>query len=264
MSKKIIIGNWKMNPIIKKEAEKLFSIIAKNVSNIKRTEIVIAPPFVYLEKLKKISKKIILGAQNAGSEEVGAFTGEVSPVMLENMGVKYVILGHSERRVMPARQSFGVGGGETNADINQKVKTALSAGLLPILCVGENHRDENHEYFNFVKTQILECLAGVSKNLFPKIIIAYEPVWAISSTVNRHDATPHDSLEMSIFIRKVLSDISSPAVAGGMRIIYGGSVNERDAGDFLMNGGVDGLLVGRASLNVKKFVEIVKIAENIK
>ncbi len=252
--KKIIIGNWKMNPVTKKDAEKLFSIVAKNVSNIKRTEVVIAPPFVYLEKLKKISKKIILGAQNAGSEEMGAFTGEVSSVMLSGLDVKYVILGHSERREM----------GETNGSINRKIKVALSANLSPVLCVGEKHRDENHEYFNLVKTQITECLAGVPKNLFSKIIIAYEPVWAISSTVNRHDATSHDSLEMSIFIRKVLSILSSPEIASGMRILYGGSVSERDAGDFLMNGGVDGLLVGRASLTAQKFIDIVNICEALK
>ncbi len=254
MAKKIIIGNWKMNPITKKEAEKLFSDVAKNVSNIKRTEIVIAPPFVYLEKLKKISKKIILGAQNAGSEEMGAFTGEVSPTMLESLGVKYVILGHSERREM----------GETNGSINRKIKVALSANLSPVLCVGEKKRDENHEYFNLVKTQITECLAGVSKNLFSKIIIAYEPVWALSSTLNRRDATAHDSYEMTVFIRKVLSDISSPEIAGSVRVLYGGSVNERDAGDFLTNGGVDGLLVGRASLIAKKFIEIIKICEALK
>lgn len=231
----------------------MYGNIAKSVSKIKKTEIIICPPFIYLEKLKKISKKLALGAQDAFLGDVGAFTGEVSAEMLYNLGVKYVILGHSERRAM----------GESNSDINKKLKGVLSASLIPVLCVGENARDLDHGYFNIVKTQILECLSGINKNLFSKIILAYEPVWAISSTVNRKDATAHDSNEMAIFIRKVLSDLSSPDVANKMRILYGGSVSSKDAGEFLTHGGVDGLLAGRASLDAKKFSEIVKIAENI-
>ena len=252
MTKKIIIvGNWKMNPLILKEAEKLFFGVARGISGIKKTEVVICPPFLYLDKLKKISqKKISLGAQDAFAENVGAFTGEVSGEMLYNIGARYVILGHSERRAL----------GEDNSDINKKIKSALMAGLRPILCVGENIRDENHSYFSLVKTQLEECLLGVSKNSISKIIIAYEPIWAISSTLDRKDATPDDSREMAIFIRKILSDKFGPE-ASHVRIIYGGSANEKDAEDFLKNGGVDGLLPGRASLDAKKFVEIVKICE---
>jgi triosephosphate isomerase len=255
MSKKIIIGNWKMNPRTLKEAEKLFSAVAKGISGVKKTEIVICAPSIYLERLKKIrTSKIKIGAQNAFLGDTGAFTGEVSPFMLSNIGVKYVILGHSERRSPPA------GGGETNEIINKKIKSSLSVGLIPILCVGENVRDESHSYFNLVKTQLEECLMGVSKNSISKIIIAYEPVWALSSTVNRRDATPLDSREMAIFIRKILFD-KFGRDASSTRIIYGGSANEKDAEDFLKNGGVEGLLPGRASLNAKKFVEIVKICE---
>ncbi|KKQ32967.1 MAG: Triosephosphate isomerase [Candidatus Nomurabacteria bacterium GW2011_GWA1_37_20] len=213
---KIIIGNWKMNPLTIKEAE-----------------------------------KINLGAQDAFWGDVGAFTGEVSAEMLYNAGIKYVILGHSERRTL----------GETNELVNKKIKGSLSAGLTPVLCVGESMRDENHSYFNLVKTQLEECLNGVKKTFASKIIIAYEPIWAISSTLNRHDATSVDSREMAIFIRKVLYD-KFGAEASRIRIIYGGSVNEKDALDFLNNGGVDGLLSGRASLNAKKFAEIINIAEN--
>lgn len=249
--KKIIIGNWKMNPSSIKEAEKLFGSIAKSISLIRKTEIVICPPFLYIDKLKRISKKIFLGAQDLFWGDVGPFTGEVSGEMLYSAGVKYAILGHSERRAL----------GENNADINKKIKGALSSGLCPILCVGEDKRDENHGYFGLVKTQLKECLAGISKNLISKVIIAYEPVWAISSTANRKDATPADSQEMVIFIRKVLTD-KFGAESSKTRIIYGGSVNERDALDFLQNGGVDGLLSGRASLNAEKFAEIIKIAEN--
>lgn len=252
-SKKLIIGNWKMNPLTAKEAEKLFSVVAKEVSVIKKTEIVICPPYIYLEKLKKIrTSKIKLGVQDAFGGDVGAFTGEVSADMLDNFGVRYTILGHSERRSM----------GESNADINKKIKSALTSGLSVILCVGENTRDQDHGYFNFVKTQLEECLVGVSKNLVSKIIIAYEPVWAISTTVDRKDATAADSLEMSIFIKKVLSDKFGGEVSK-IRIIYGGSVNTKDAEDFLKNGGVDGLLVGRVSLDAKKFTEIIKICETL-
>lgn len=250
ITKRIICGNWKMNPLTLKEAEKLFNDVIKGLSGIKKTEIAICPPFLYLEKLKKISKKISLGAQDAFGQDVGAYTGEISPDMLYNIGIKYVILGHSERRAL----------GEKNIDVNKKIKTALVASLVPVLCVGESVRDESHGYFNLVKNQLEECLAGVSKNLISKIIIAYEPIWAISSTKDRKDATPADSLEMVIFIRKVLFD-KFGSDAGKTRIIYGGSANEKDAEDFLKNGGVDGLLPGRASLNAKKFIEIVKICE---
>lgn len=250
MTKKIIVGNWKMNPRSMKEAEKLFSDVAKGISGLKKTEAVICAPFIYLEKLKKLSKTISLGAQDAFWDEVGAFTGEVSAEMLYNLGVKYVILGHSERRAL----------GENNSDVNKKIKASLVAGLRPILCVGESVRDENHGYFSLVKNQLEECLAGISKNSISKIIIAYEPVWAISSTVNRKDATSDDSREMTIFIRKILSDKFGKE-ASRMRIIYGGSVNEKDAEDFLKDGGVDGLLAGRASLTAEKFVQIVKTCE---
>ena len=252
--KSIVVGNWKMNPRTKKEAEKWLGSIAKSVKRIKNTEIVICAPFIYLEGLKKISRKITLGAQDAFWVDVGPYTGEISGDMLYNMGLKYVILGHSERRAL----------GESNAEVNKKIKGALSAGLTPILCVGESARDPKHEYFNVVKEQVEECLKGVSKNFISKIIIAYEPIWAISSTANRKDATAADSKEMAIFIRKTLAGLATPEIAKQVRVIYGGSVNEKDAKEFLENGGVDGALPGRASLDPKKFVEIVKICEALK
>ena len=258
--KKIIIANWKMNPSTTKEAEKLFTAVVKSVGRIERTEVVICAPFVYLEKLSARGrsalggKKISLGGQDAFDGDVGPYTGEVSSEMLYNLGARYVILGHSERRAL----------GETNEVINRKIKGALFAGLVPIVCVGEKERDESHGYFNLVKTQVVECLNGISKNLISKIIIAYEPVWSISSTIDRRDATSADSREMAVFIRKILSDITSPEIASKTRVIYGGSVTEKDTGDFLENGGVDGVLPGRASLDAKKFIEIVKICEALK
>jgi triosephosphate isomerase len=256
VKKKIIIGNWKMNPSSLKEAERLFTSITKSVSGIKKTEIVICPPFIYLDRLNSFLKaksyklKPNLGAQNTFWGDTGAFTGEVSAEMLYGIGAKYVIVGHSERHAF----------GENNNDINKKIKASLSAGLFPILCVGESVRDKNHNYFNLVKMQLLECLIGISKNSISKIVIAYEPIWAISSTPDRKDATSDDSKEMAIFVRKILSD-KFGSEASKIRIIYGGSVNEKDAEDFLQNGGVDGLLPGRASLDVKKFSQIIKICE---
>jgi triosephosphate isomerase len=244
-----------MNPVMAKDADKLFTDISKNVSKIKNTIIAVCPPFIFLDRLKSISKrtkKILIGAQNLAKEEQGAFTGEVSSLMLVSMGVWYVILGHSERRTI----------GESNLDINKKIKLALASGLIPVLCVGEIVRDEEHGYFNIVKSQIEECLSGVSKNLISKIIIAYEPVWALSTTKDRKDATPGDSLEMVIFIRKVLSD-KFGVESSGMKILYGGKVDEKNASDFLVSGGVDGLLVGRASLDAKKFLEIINISESL-
>lgn len=236
-----------MNPSTKKEAESIFKLILKNLNPKTKAEVVICPPFLYLESLKKLSKKVSLGGQDTFWEEKGAFTGEISTDMLLNIGAKYVILGHSERRAL----------GESNEDINKKIKQSISAGLIPILCVGESIRDENHEYLNFVTTQIEECLAGVSRNLISKIIVAYEPVWAIGKNATR-EATPEEFREMSIFIKKILNDKFGTKMIEQTRIIYGGSVHPENALGFLQEG-ADGFLVGRDSLDPNKFTEIISI-----
>lgn len=247
---KIIIANWKMNPASLKDAEKIASGIVKGLKNTKKTNVVVCPPFLYLEKIKKISKKILLGAQDAHFEVTGAFTGEVSAQMLESVGVKYVILGHSERRAI----------GDTNEIINKKIKSALASHLIPVVCVGEKVRDENHEYLYFIKTQIEECFEGISKSLISKIVIAYEPIWAIGKNATR-EATAEEFLEMSIFIRKVLSDKFSAKIVEDIKIIYGGSVHPENCFEFLQKGNANGFLVGRDSLDPKKFLEILKITE---
>lgn len=249
MSKMIVIGNWKMNPLSLKEAEKLFTNISKSISNTKKTEVVICPPFLYLEKLKKISKKVLLGAQDSFWEDSGAYTGEISGEMLYSIGVRYVIVGHSERRVM----------GENNQDVNKKIKALIKSGITPVVCIGEVKRDENHEYLNFIKTQIDECLNGVSKNSLSKIIIAYEPVWAIG--LGASPATSEEFREMNIFIKKILSDKFGAKELSNIRVIYGGSVDGKNAGDFIKEGHADGFLPGRASLDPKKLSEIIKICE---
>jgi len=240
-----------MNPIREKEAEKLFANTSKFLSEIKKTEVIVCAPSLYLAKLKKLSRKIKLGAQNAFYEESGAYTGEISTEMLYDIGAHYVILGHSERRVM----------GETNEEINKKIKASFSSGLIPILCIGEKERDENHEYLNLIKNQIEECLKGVSRDFISKIIIAYEPVWAIGKNAKR-EATSAEFLEMKIFIKKIFSGIFGVKTKIPS-IIYGGSVNEKNVAEFLKLGEADGFLVGRISLEPAKFFKIINVTENV-
>ena len=253
MSKKIIIGNWKMNPKNATLAKGNFDAIKKSISSFKNVDVALAAPFVYLKELSKLSSAgLSLAAQNISTVSEGAFTGEISGSMLADCKIKYVLIGHSERRAM----------GETNEYINKKIKLALKSKITPVLCVGESERETGMWYLGKIKTQIEECLVGISKNLVSNIIIAYEPIWAISTTANRKDATPHDCEEMRIYIRKVLNDMYGISVVDKIKIIYGGSVDEKNAQGFLVEGGADGLLPGRASLTPKKFAAIVKIAND--
>ena len=202
-------------------------------------------------KAKSYKLKPNLGAQDSFWGDKGAYTGEISVEMLYNIGARYVILGHSERRAL----------GENNNDINKKIKASISAGLRPILCVGESIRDENHEYLNFIKMQIEECLNGISKDSISKVIIAYEPIWAIGK--GSYPATPEEFREMNIFIRKILNDKFGAKMIGKIRIIYGGSADEKNTEGFIKDGEADGFLLGRASLDAKKFSKIVEICETL-
>ena len=244
---KIVIANWKMNPSSQKEAEvlfKQFSIISKETKN---NQIIICPPFPFLFISQKFkNKKMILGAQNVASQNDGPHTGEVSTQMLLNLGVKYVLVGHSERRSL----------GENNKIINEKILNILKAKLYPIICIGETARDRDGFYLSFVKDQIKESLTGVSKSQIKNIIITYEPVWAIGKDSIR-EATREEFMEMKIFIKKIISDIYDGKVAHSLPILYGGSVNSQNAKSFIEDGGADGLLVGRDSLNSKKFEAIL-------
>lgn len=249
--KKIIVGNWKMNPESGKLAEALYKNILKGKFSSK-LDVVICPPFVYLEKLKKISKKIPLGVQNISHKDKGAFTGEVSGDMVYDLGARYVILGHSERRAM----------GEEDEVINQKIKIALAGGLNPILCVGEKKRDDNHDYFNVIRNQIEKDFNGLNKNSISNVMVAYEPVWAIGKDAVR-EATPEEFREVAVFIKKVLNDKFGVNLIKDIRIIYGGSVNPKNAQDFIISGEADGFLVGRDSLDAKKFTKIIEITEKV-
>ena len=239
--KKIIIGNWKMNPVGGAEALKLAKMADKSGA-------IVAPPAVYLGAVKKVLKKAGLAAQDVFSEDPlagGAYTGEISAKMLKNLGVKYVIVGHSERRAM----------GETSEMINKKIKVCLKEKIVPVLCVGEQDRNGTMEYFHVIKEELQMALDGVAKNSLKNLVIAYEPVWAIGRKALR-EATPEEFLEIKIFIKKVLSDIFGVKDASAVKIIYGGSVDEKNAADFLARGEADGLLIGRASLNANKFLKI--------
>lgn len=255
MKKKIIVGNWKMNPPTLALARAHFSAIKKGAGSLKNITAGIAAPFVYLPELSKMSGGgLSLAAQNVSPEKEGAYTGEVSGGMLSKMKVKFVIVGHSERRTL----------GETNEFISRKIKAVLAEKMTPILCIGEKERDHDMWYLSVIKTQIEECFAGIPKAAVPGIVIAYEPVWALSSTKNRRDATPEDCVEMHIYIRKVLSDMFGAKIGSSVSILYGGSVDEKNAAGFLTTGHVDGLLPGRASLTPKTFISILKIANEIR
>ena len=244
---KIVVANWKMNPQSQKEAEVLFKETLIASKNIKNTKIIVCPPFPFLFVLKKFkNKKIALGAQNVGNETEGSHTGEVSPKMLINMGVSYVIVGHGERRKQ----------GETNKIINEKILNLLKSKLLPILCVGETIRDRDGFYLSFIGEQIKDCLKRVTHSQMKNIIIAYEPIWAIGERATR-EATKEEFMEIKIFIKKVISDIYDFKVAHNITIIYGGSVNPENAKSFIETGVADGLLVGRDSINPKKFSAIL-------
>lgn len=238
--KKLIIFNWKMNPSAFKEAKRLFNSILYT----KKAELIVAPPFVYLNALKvKTNKsKIELAAQDVFWENQGAYTGEVSPLMLRNLGVKYVIIGHSERRKYL---------GETDEMINKKVLAALKAGLKVVLCVGENLKTRQRGQKvveNFVRNQLAKDFKG-TKNL----IVAYEPIWAIGTG---RACPPEDAREMIKFIKRILTTkykLRQP------KVIYGGSVDSKNIKDFVKYKEIDGALVGGASLKPKEVKKIIQL-----
>jgi len=243
MSKPLIIANWKCNPTTAKEAENLFSSIKKGIKNIKNAEVVICPPFIYLSKLEGL----ILGAQNCFWQDKGAYTGEISPLMLKNLGCDYIIIGHSERR-----RHFQ----ETDEMINKKLKTVLLSNLSAIFCVGETQEErEGDKTEQILHQEIVSGLNGVPLSKVPNLIIAYEPVWAIG-TGNACDV--EEAQKMALVIRKIISKIYNLNISKKIRILYGGSVNSKNSQIYLNEGGFQGLLVGGASLDPKEFIDLVR------
>lgn len=239
--KYIIACNWKMNPQSIVVAKTLYNETKKQaVKKSKKLSVVICPPTSFLGLLTSKDKKVLLGAQDVSSFEKGSHTGEVGAEMLQSLGVKYVIVGHSERR----------GQGESGSLVAEKVSRALKAKLTPIICVGESLRDKEGNFFNDIREMIDASLAGVSKKQIKDIVLAYEPVWAIGalgSGVMENDLIQ----ETTIFIRKVLMTKYGNALAHKVPILYGGSVDQKNAKGILTEGGVNGLLIGRASLDIK-------------
>ncbi|MCD6500547.1 triose-phosphate isomerase [bacterium] len=245
----LIVANWKMNPTSLKKAKLLFNLIKRGVKNIKNVEVVICPPFVYLERFKVQGTRFKLGAQDCFWQEKGAFTGEVSPQMLKDFGVKYIILGHSERRQILR---------ETDEMIAKKLKKVLQLNLKPILCVGETKKEKQKgETFKILKAQLEKDLKSILnlKSGILNLTIAYEPIWAIGTG---NPCSVDDALTAILFIRKVISKIFSPKVANKIRILYGGSVNSKNADEYLREENINGLLVGGASLKPREFAKIVK------
>jgi len=254
IKKRLVVANWKMNPSSAMEARELFSAVKKVSSTLKNIKLVICPPDIYFYDLKRLSrgKNIALGAQNAFGEKAGQVTGEIPPSMLAEIGIEYIIVGHSERRAF----------GETDEEINRKLKALLELGFKCILCVGEKERDEDGEYLGFIRNELREDLRGVNKKRYKNLIIAYEPVWAIGKDSQKAD-TPESVEQVSVFIKRVVSMMVGRDIGLNLSILYGGSVDEDNAGDFLKTGGLDGLLVGRASLNKNKFSGILKKVDKI-
>ncbi|MET0059151.1 triose-phosphate isomerase [Dehalococcoides mccartyi] len=246
----IIAGNWKMNTTLS-EACTLVQGMKDALDQISGIQKIVCPPFISLAPVKTIlnGSSIQLGAQNLFYEEKGAYTGEISPLMLQDI-CQYVIVGHSERRAY-----FG----ETGQVVNRKIKAALQAGIMPIVCVGEKlEENENGQTRQILETQLKEALAGINPS---SIIIAYEPIWAIGTGKAATAAEANNTIS---YIRKVLGDIWGNTASRITPILYGGSVNEKNTAELLCQPDIDGALVGGASLNAESFVSICRQAADVR
>lgn len=248
MRKPLIAGNWKMYKTIN-EAITLANGIKRQLLDFKDVDIVLCPPFTALASVYEVimDTDIVLGAQDLFWEKEGAFTGEVSSIMLKDCGCEFVIIGHSERR-----QYFF----EDDAAVNKKIRAALSVGLIPICCIGETLKErEEDKTIAVVENQLKGCLKDLEVDELQRLTIAYEPLWAIGTGVN---ATPQQAEEVQKFIREFIAKNFSLGVAGIMRILYGGSVKPANIKELMHQEDIDGALVGGASLDVDSFVQIVK------
>jgi triosephosphate isomerase len=250
----IIAGNWKMNKTIE-EAVSLVDEMRPGLKEVPGVDKVLCPPFIALAAVKELLEPTVikLGAQDMHWEEKGAYTGEISPLMLKGL-CQYVILGHSERR-----QYFG----ETDDKVNKKIKAALAYNLIPIVCVGENlAQNEAGQTEAVVGGQVRGCLAGLSAKQAQGLIIAYEPIWAIGTGRPATGAGANAIIGQTI--RGTISDLYDKATAQAVRVQYGGSVNPKNTAEFMSQAEIDGALVGGASLKAADFVEIVRISAQVK
>ena len=247
MRKKVVAGNWKMNTTPAEGVELLKGVAALKGDVCSCVNFIVIPPFTHLSEIVKNAKGtgIAVGAQNCAAEAKGAYTGEVSAKMIASLGVEYVILGHSERR-----EYYG----ETSATLNKKMVQAYENNLIPIYCVGEKLEErENGKYFDVVRAQIEEVVFNLTPEQFSKLIIAYEPVWAIGTGKT---ATTEQAQEVCAGIRACIAEIYDEATAAAIRIQYGGSVNAKTAPELFAQADIDGGLVGGASLK-PEFGDIV-------
>ena len=247
MRKPIIAGNWKMNKTPEEAAELVRELVPLVADA--EAEVVVCPPFVCLDAVRKeaAGSNIKLGAQNVHFEKSGAYTGEISADMLLAMGVEYVIIGHSERR-----QYFG----ETDCTVNKRAKAALAAGLKPIICVGESLEEREKGVTNeLVGMQTKLALQGIPAEEMDKVVIAYEPIWAIGTGKT---ATAAEANETIGAIRKAIAQVYGEEVASKVRIQYGGSMNPKNASELMAQSEIDGGLIGGASLKAEDFSKVVK------
>ena len=251
MRKIFIAGNWKMHLDLDEAINLVNGLLSKGI-NFDKVDAAVCPSFVFLSEISRLIKdsKLEMGAQNVYFEEKGAFTGEVSPIMLKSVGCKYVIIGHSERRHIM---------GESSLIVNKKLLKTMESGLIPILCVGETlDQREKGDLFNVVEQQLTIGLEGTKISDGNELVIAYEPVWAIGTGVN---ATPEQAQEMHDFIRnKILAGLFGRNISEQIRILYGGSVKPENSADILVQPDIDGALVGGASLKTDSFYGIIKSA----
>lgn len=243
----LVIGNWKLNPVTLVEAATLAKGVVGKLKKVDDVQVVVAPPFPYLQEVKKkLGKSLVeLAAQDVYSKNIGAHTGEVSILQLKDLGVSMVIVGHSERRA----------NGESNEAVRQKVLATLSHRLTPVVCVGERERDDQGNFFTVVEEQIRSLAEVLDATQMKKIVIAYEPIWAIGTG---NTATNDDVKEMQLFIETMLTKLYDRPTAKKVKLIYGGSVKPHNAAELYNEGGMSGFLVGGASLKAEEFAEIVK------
>jgi triosephosphate isomerase len=252
MRPNFIAGNWKMHTTAA-TARQLASALVRGLGTEGRVKVAVCPPFPYLAPVGEVLRgsPVALGAQNIYPEKEGAFTGEVSPAMLVDVGCKYVIVGHSERRRKPELA-------ESDAFINRKVQAALAAGLHVILCLGETLQERKMEWTEAVlKAQLAGGLAGLEPGRMARVVLAYEPVWAIGTG---HSATNEQAQQVHAFLRRWIRETFGQETAAALTIQDGGSVKPENAAGLLRQPDVDGALVGGASLNADHFLAIVRAA----
>lgn len=250
-----MVANWKMNLVKPRDAETLAADFKKASSKLKNIDVVVCPSHIHIPHVFKSTQKgsLIVGAQNIARFEKESLTGEVSSSQLIEFGVRYCIVGHSERRKE----------GESNGVVAEKVALLLKKNIIPILCVGESSRDENGQYLHDIENQLKESLAGISRKMVEKIVIAYEPLWAIGKHAKR-GATKEEIEEVVIAIRRTLSDMYHLKKLPQNKILYGGSVaNTKDITQIISKGYVNGCLVGRASLSSKTFIPLLEEANRL-